>query len=481
MRTRVWITPLALALLQVGCDGLLSENPRDTLTTENFYRSEADATAAIAANYRPLSDPNLFGTHLKSALIKASDYSTVGPEEENATIVALTRLSWDPTTPRVTLPWAGFYTIITRANLNLEKLPEVEMNQGLRAQIVGEAKFLRALSYFYLVRLYGDVPLVTTTDQQAGQPARTPREQVFAQILTDAQEAAAALPLGWSATNKGRATRGAAQALLADVHLWRKEWQLAANHSRQIIDSGAYGLEPNYLNAFLPGSESRREEMFAAQASGMTGAPTIRIASMVYPRELIASQAGGFASMIPLAWHLDSYPTGDYRRAVTYFSTGTRLDGRVVTFAPHVHKFRPTTRPGPEDVNWPIYRYGEVLLMYAEASNELNQPAEAVRYLNMIRARARLGSGNEARSQPADYTGPLTQAVVREAIFDERRLELAFEAKRWFDMVRRGEAYFRAALSMDPSATDAQPTDMLWPIPQFEIDVNSNLTQNPGY
>lgn len=161
------------------------------------------------------------------------------------------------------------------------------------------------------------------------------------------------------------------------------------------------------------------------------------------------------------------------------------MNGRAFNnLYPHVSKFRPSviTIEDQGDVNWTLYRYAEVLLIYAEALNELNRPAEAVPYLNMVRARARRGTGSQSRRQPANYTGAMNQAAVREAIFQERAWELAHEGKRWFDLVRRGESYFMSQIAAhDPAATDLEPTDMLWPIPQYEIDRVPLLTQNPGY
>jgi hypothetical protein len=484
---------LALALaapLAQGCTDLLVENPKDTITIENFYTSDADARAAIAATYRPLSDQGIFGTSMKSALIMAADDARVGPLEVNAAIIAVSQLRLDPTLPRVTHePWAAWYDIITKANLIIETFPgRSGMSDAVKSQVIGEAKFMRALGYFYLVRLWGDVPLVTTAADQVGTPSRTPKEQVFAQILKDAQEAEAALPVSWPAAEKGRAPKGAAQALLAEAYLWRSsaegknEWQLAADNAKKIIDSGVYRLVANYLDAFNPGSQNRSEEIFAAQATGAANGPTVRTADMFYPQEMGATTAGGFASVVPLPWSYDSsYAAGDYRREVTYFTSGKTTAGATVTFAPHVYKYRPTTHPGPMDCNWPIYRYAEVLLFEAEALNELGRTSEAVTYLNQVRARARNGTGAENRAQPANYAGPLTAAAVRDTIFEERRIETVFEGDRWFDLIRRGPTYFLTMMKRDPTATSVQATDMLWPIPQRERDVNPNLTQNPGY
>jgi starch-binding outer membrane protein, SusD/RagB family len=492
MRTRPLVIPVVLAVLQWGCTDLLTEEPKSVITTENFFRSAADAEAAIAAAYQPLSSGDVWDTALQWGLNAASDDARVGPEEENNNIIALTQLRWDARNPYVagstssTGPWAGLYRIITRANLILERVPAIEMETTQKDQVLAQAKFLRALSYFYLVRLYGDVPVVTTTEEQFAFGERTPKADVYARIIQDATEAETVLPSSWDAAQKGRATQGSANALLAELYLWRSsaegmnEWQQAADAAKKIIDSGVYALLPNYIDAFLPRSETRSEEVFAAQASNATGAPSLAIAYWTYPRALDPNGNGGWGTYQPLPWFIESYPTGDYRREVSFFTSGKTPDGRDTTFLPHIYKFRPTDRPGPFDDNWPIYRYADVLLMYAEALNELGQPDQAIQYVNQVRARARNGTGAEGRAQPADLTA-MSQAATRDAIFQERHWELAFEGKRWFDMVRRGADYFLAAEARDPTATDPQPTDMLWPIPQAQIDLNPQLAQNPGY
>ena len=189
------LSVVALALLQAGCNDMLTETPRSQITTETFYQTAADANAAIAGVYEPLSSGNLFDTDLQWALNASDDATRVGPEEENANITALTRVAWDARNPYVTNPYSAFYRVITRANLVLQRVPDITMDAAQKDQILAQAKFLRALSYFYLVRLYGDVPLVTTTeDQLAGAQTRAPKETVFTQVLKDATEAEAALP-----------------------------------------------------------------------------------------------------------------------------------------------------------------------------------------------------------------------------------------------------------------------------------------------
>jgi hypothetical protein len=479
---------LLVAMPVTACTDLLTEKPKDRISTEAFYQTAADAKAAIAATYRPLSTGSLWGTNLQWALNAATDESRVGPEEENPNIVALTQLSWTTTNPYIAGSnaaggaWGGLYQMITRANLVLAKVPAIEMAETDKSQILAEAKFLRALGYFYLVRLYGDVPLVLTPEEQEALGGRTPQAQVFAQIVKDANEAEAALPATWPSTDKGRATKASAQALLAEQYIWRKDWASAATAAKKIIDSNLYGLQANYINAFLPGSQNRNEEVFAAQSSSATGAPAIDIAAWEYPRNMNPNSNGGWGTWQPLQSFIDSYPAGDYRKEVSFFTSGIDPTGKLVTFLPHVYKYRPTARPGQQDVNWPIYRYADVLLMYAEALNEQNQPATALQYVNMVRARARNGTGAENRAAPANLVG-LSQAQTRQAIFDERKWELAYEGKRWFDLVRQGFPVFQAAEATDPTVipTNIQPTRMVWPIPQAQIDLNPQLTQNPGY
>ncbi|MBW3627675.1 MAG: RagB/SusD family nutrient uptake outer membrane protein [Gemmatimonadetes bacterium] len=489
---------VVLATLQVACGDLLTETPRSTVVVETFYKTEADARAAIVAAYQPFTTGNLFGTALQWGLNAGTDDARVGQEEENPVIISLSRMNYDSRISFFANSWRGLYLVIGRANIVLEKVPAINMDEAAKQSILGEAKFLRALSYHYLVRLWGDVPLVRTPEEQLTVGTRAPKAEVYAQIIKDAQEAAAALPATRDAGNRGRATKTSAQALLAEVYLWRStressnEWAAAAAAAKQIIDSGAHRLTPTFIDAFLPGSQNRPEEVFAIQASAATGASQISIAVWTYPRQLLPNQAGGWATYTPLPWFMNSYPAGDVRgqtgsqvglpgqNGVGFFTSGRLLNGTVVNFEPRIYKFRPSTRPGPQDANWPIFRYADVLLMYAEAVNELGRPDEAIQYVNMVRARARNGTGSENRAQPASL--PVTnQAATREAIFQERHWELAFEGKRWFDLVRRGSGYFLASLRRDPTATDADVNDMLWPIPETERGVSPGLTQNPGY
>lgn len=481
MSKKSWITPFVALLALSACDSMLTETPESFITPENFYQTVADADAAVTTVYEPLLGGNGLGRALYWALELPADIARVGVEEENPNIVVLGALGYDASTPDFAASWQALYTTVTRANIVIERVDESEIPAETKAAITGEAQFLRALAYFYLARLWGDVPLVRTTDEQLTDPDRAPREEVLQQVLADAQQAVSTLPVTRTGAQLGRATRGAAHALLADVHRWRGEWQQAADAAREVIDSGLYGLVADYLDAFLPGSEQRSEEIFALQYSTTSGTPSSSLVSWTYPRILGPSEVGGWSTIEPNLSHYDSYAEGDYRRQVTYRTEGADINGTVREFAyPSVYKWRPSAVPGPQDMNTPIYRYAEVLLIYAEALNELGQTAEAVESVNAVRARARNGTVNEDRAEPADLPA-LGQAALREAILDERRWELAHEAKRWLDLIQLETDDFVARFADNPYVSNVQTRAMLWPVPQRERDLNPNLTQNEGY
>ena len=482
---RAKLCTLAVVLLALpACNDLLTETPESFIGPDNFFQSATDAVAAVNGVYAALMErSSLLKNGMGLALDAGTDDARVGPQVGQVTNRITGTLAYSSGAARVTNPWGDFYQVITRANDVVDRVPGVEMPEARRSSIVGEAKFLRALSYFYLVRLYGDVPHLTTSEDDGSASPRAPAEQVYQQIIQDATDAAAVLPTTWSGADTGRATRGAALTLLAYVHLTRQEWDLAASRAKQVIDLGVHSLVPNYLNAFLPTHKNGPEDVFSLQATGANGVLGTQYVRTYFPREMGPGQGGGFAVAQPTMLLYNSYPAGDYRKEVGYMTRVVNTQGREVNIYPHVHKYRPSQSVAMDlgDVNIPIFRYADVLLVYAEALNELGRPAEAVQYLNMIRARARRGTGNENRAQPANYTGSTSRDVLREAIFDERRWELAHEGKRWFDLVRRGEAYFMAKIGQDPEAVALDPNDMLWPVPQEEMDLNPALTQNPGY
>jgi len=261
-------------------------------------------------------------------------------------------------------------------------------------------------------------------------------------------------------------------------------------------------LSADYISTFLPSNKGNREMIFYVPGSGVDSrSSTGGFVNFYFPRDFGLSTGGGWGAGHPTDWHYNQYQPGDYRKEAGYRTGGCRWDGYCVTAfkdGPLPWKYRPTNNGsdgGKCDVDIPLYRFAEAILIYAEAQNELGNSGVAVQYVNMIRARARSGTGAENRPSPADYAGPLDQLSVRDAIYAERDLELAHEAKRWFDLVRRdseepldslGRGYWATSLrAHDPNSYakgDIADYKKRWPVPQGEIDLDPKLLpNNAGY
>ena len=521
MRCMKLLTPVAMAvgLSLTACNDLLIEDPKGFTTTETFFKTGADLNSATIAIYNALR--GLQGQAQWTAPELASDQSRADNREPNAGTYGPDRLNWDASTGLTGGHWTSMYSVITRANLVLANGPGIAASdQVTEAYNIAEAKFMRGYAYFILTKAYDDVPLLLSPEEQANpSPMRTPVEQVQQAAIKDRTEAEAGLPATWPANDGygiptvGRVTKGAAQMALADLYLWRSsfmkknEWQLASDAAKRVIDSGIWGLNANYLSTFLPSNKGNKEMILALANSGVTTNNRSLFQLFYYPRDwgLDQGQGGGWGLIHPTDWFWNSYLTGDYRRSggndyttpTAYIMGGCGVSGLCATplgDGPMPYKYKKSDNGRDwtlNDVDTPLYRYAETLLMYAEAENELGNTATAVQYLNMVRARARKGTGSETRSEPHDYGTagePMTLLAVRDAIYMERAWELAFEAKRWWDLVRRDSlepGYWQNSLQAhDPNASKSQAIadfKKRWPIPHSQINANPSLTQNTGY
>ena len=509
MNTKVITTPLALSIgLLLACNDLLIEEPEGFTTTDTFFKTGADLNSATIAIYNALRGMQGLGQWGTPEL--ASDQTRADTREPNFNTKSADFLSWDAATGQTGGYWGTGFTIISRANLVLDRGPGIETpNTQMKTFNLAEAKFLRAYAYLWLTKVYDDVPLLLTPEEQANlTPTRTPVEQIHQQIIRDLTEAEAELPATWPGSDgfgiatQGRLTKGAARMALADLYLWRSsfmqknEWQLASDAAKRVIDSGIYSLNDNYFSTFLPANKlSNREMIFNINNSGLNSRTGNIFQLFYYPRDwgLDRGQGGGWGLIHPTNWFLNSYMEGDYRREAGYISGGCGLTICVPTFAdgPMSWKYRKSDNGANWDINdvdTPLYRFAEAILIYAEAQNELGNFAVAVSNLNLIRARARKGTGSENRSSPSDYTGPMDRVSIREAIYMERAWELSFEAKRWFDLVRRDSlepGYWASSLEQhDPNSYNQGPIEdhkKRFPIPLAQLQANPCLTQNPGY
>lgn len=531
MKIKHLMLPIALGVALGGCDDLLTETPRDFITADQYYSTEADIEGAAAAMYPIYQEWDMFKVQHWWTFELAADHGNYHPDEPNAETQAPQYLNWSPTSREPRALWMWHYSAIRLNNTVIEFAPGVTFDDPDRKDVlIGEAKFNRAFNYFWLARGFGGVPLVLSTSDPVDLPRNT-EEEVFAQIITDLEEAIPLLPPTRDpVAERGRATRYAAMALLADVYRWRAntnlansadaDWQEVIDLSEEIIFSGPYELLPNYLSALLPQAHLRSEEIFAIQSPGVGGWFNISLFGAHFGARNFSDWGGGgwavSSAAVPF-WR--SWDRDDYRFEVTYMTEdcpasaksedpdmeggwicdpGTvepltpaewegRQAGEPLGF-PHVQKYRESDFRqnwwGGGDVNYPMYRLADIILIYAEALNALGRDGEALDQVNLIRERARQGTGDENRAVPADLSG-LSGIALKDAIYRERELEFAYEMKRWFDLVQRGPAFFVQQLTTnDPTSNRfglVTEDRMRLPIPAAELVKNTNLVQNPGY
>ncbi len=504
------IIGVGVLFLTSGCEKFLDERDRSNLTPDNFYTIPEHADAAVAAAY---ADTRFItgGANIISINYQMLDAVTgiaTTESAQNSDLNNLLGLAYDPGNQHVINWWNGLYRVIAQTNLVLDRVPAITpMDEGRKKRVLGEAYFLRAWAYFYAVRLWGDVPLVTkpqTADSEDFLPSRTAQADVYNQIISDLTQAEnAGLP--WTETT-GKATTAAAKSLLAKVYLTmageplkkgNEYYQKAADKAAEVINApGSLALFPEYGQLHDVALENRIEHIFEIQYnSAFAGNNDIQILYLPNFKPITAYTAS-FGTTIPIPQFYNSYETGDKRtrNQVGYFYTSYYQGGTGAEFqlgAPYIFKHFDAAAQGKPGVpgtansslNLPQIRFAEVLLVYAEAQNEVGggPNAAAVAALKRIRDRAEL-------TTPA--LGDFTQASFREAVWRERWYEFAYENILWFDMIRTRKVFNVNTKGFDnfvghvnlSSNQALQEKHLLFPLPRPEVQNNPNLTpQNPGY
>ena len=374
--------------------------------------------------------------------------------------------------------WLDAYGGIFLCNLVIDRIVSVSMNDDIKKQITAEALFLRSLMYFNLVRTFGDVPLVikeTVSVQEGYTQGRDAVSKVYDQIISDLTVAAENLPVLFTGLNVGRATQGAAYALLGKVLLSNGRHELSASILKEVIHSGTYHLLPDYADLWRTTNANNAESIFEVQyKKGGTGTGSA-YTNFFAPRgsESIVSRIGfAYGKNLPTADLVAAYENGDIRKNASLAETYTR-NNQVIN-DPYTVKYKDIPFAERDaDNNWMVLRYAEVLLLYAEALNELNggPDNEAYKMVNLVRQRAGLDS----------LANGMSKADFALALEHERQVELAFEGHRWFDLVRTGRALQVMNAHFDGSIT-IQPYQLLFPIPQRQININPTVIfQNEGY
>lgn len=445
---KINIILVIIALSLPAChDDFLTIFPETNLSSATFFKTESDFEQAVNGAYVPLrsifNDRSwLLGEmHSDNTYYARNVLFGATEQQEDIADFSIPSDGGVTTNVHVTNQYRLDYQIIARTNQVLTTIDDVEFDADAKANLKGQALFLRGFAYFELARYFGRVPLhltPVTVRQEAALPLAS-EDEIYAQIVQDVQEAANLLPPK-SEQEAGRATSGAAKTLLANVYMVQERWAEAESLLKEVVNSGEYDLMPDYAEAFSTSTSNKNnmESVFEVQfREGPDGLNGSFINSFM-PRPISADELvtitgtsnpqplNGEGNNIPTPDIIAAYEEGDLREdaSIGYIT----IDGSFwadKTY-PYIKKFaHPHSLHGNHGMNWPVYRYSEVLLLLAEALMEQGKNGEAENYLMMVRERAGLGP----------YQGDL-----RDAIYRERRVELAFENKRWFDLVRTGRA-----------------------------------------
>ena len=471
-----------LLLFIISACNPLDEDPKAFIASNSFYKTPEDAEAAVIAVHNAInsSTHTLYNRLIQISTEMATDDYEAGPRARNAHVRALSNLTHDASNDRMLEIWRQSYDGINRANVAIDNIvnnPNLEPQKA--KDLANEAKFLRAVLYFNIVRWFGDVPLIlhetTSLTPEAINPPNTPEAEVYAQIESDLIDAEA-LPVVQPI--KGRITSGAAKSLLSKVYLTQKKWQKAADKSKEVIDSKVYDLFENFADVFNVATKNGKEHIFSAQFKGLTNWNGNMLASTAAPTS-VPGIAGDQADALHAAGGLfQAFAETDKRKYITFaIEFVSPTDGKTYKTTPHFNKyFDPSTpaSPGQSSKNTPIIRFAEILLINSEALNEINGPTTEA-FAGIDRVRERAGVDLLSVTSPS-----ISQDDFREAVFEERRKELVYEYQRWFDLARRGPDYFVARLKA-AGKTNAQPKHVHFPIPQRELDLNKNLKQVPAW
>ena len=525
MKNRFRILACCAALATVAAcnhDEFLREVPSDFVAPENFYRNQGDALAAVNAAYATfinLSSPLSSNDYLGRNFWMVTEYSTeVVTSRLSATnersLVDNYHTQFATTHPYIKGIWDAAYAGINRANSVIARVPAVPMDETRRDQIIGEAKFLRALHYYYLAGLFGGVPLKLDETKTIDNPPlpRATTAETWNQIFTDLTEAAAVLPTSWPTSDYGRVTKGAALALLGKAYLQSAATTATPAHYAEALAAfrlvTGYSLDPNYRSLFTGENGRSPEIIFSIQNIRVDGHGG-RITEWFSPRTTPAVYAAGAQGQFQAerAFY-DSYNATDVRKDGTWLTSFTKANGEVVTWRwtttpPSIVSAGQYGETGPvprKYIDWGaeggaegpdviLLRYADVLLSMAEAINEQGGPTlEAYGFVNAVRTRANV----------PNLTPNLSQAAFRDSLSLERRFELALEMHGLFDSRRNWTwAKARLAQSMTSISTknaapftssttkfNAAPINDKWrlyPIPAGACELNELLVQNPGW
>jgi hypothetical protein len=462
----------------------LNVDPQGQQAAQQFWKTQEDATKGVNAIYANLRTWENLAFPALAIESTGSDEADKGSTVTDAPFFNLyDTFAVTSTEGSLQSFWTGQYRNINLCNQVLDNIPNISMDANLKTRYLAEAKFVRAYSYFRLVRAYGGVPLRLKVPADASEYniPRSDKATVYAQIEKDLNEAAAALPASYGASDIGRATKGAAIGMHAKVAMYQQKWDDVLSLTNQVIGMG-YSLFPDFEKGFRTQNENNVESLFEVQCEFLAGNNDASNSQYSQVQGVAGEPAGGWGFNTPSAVLIAAFEPGDPRKEATILfpgettPQGDHIKTDVVNIGYNQKSYVPfgmfvSGNQGSQQ-NFRVLRFADILLMNAEAANELNNPSLALTSLNKVRARAR---GTVTGILPDVTT--TDKALLRTAIQKERQVELALESDRLFDVIRQG----RGAEVFGVKGWKANKNEV-WPIPQTEIDLSGGLlTQNPGY
>lgn len=493
MKNNIIIAILSIFLF-TSCNGFLDIRPEATVPSSGMdYTKSENVFLPISAAYATMRTGGTHSFSYIGAFEITSDNADKGSSpEDNPTMKQLDNFTFDPSSTLINELWGGYFNVVSGANNALYQMPLFEkallnaQDKAYTLQCAGEAKTIRAYAYFNLVRLFGRVPIIdsTLTAEQLAAKKQASTVELYTFIKKDLQEAIAVLPVSYSNIWAGRINKYTAMAIKAKVHMYLNEWDSVASLTDRIMASNRFDLLPDFRKEFSLDGKNSVESLFEIQSSTLgksTGDQTfLEYAYVQGPRGNSPGNMQGWGFCTPSTNLINFYTTrGEtVRAATTFLYRGTKTpegDSIIMACTNPVYNGKVYTPSASNlwsfngygfDQNIHIIRYSDVLLMFAEAKVQGATTGNAsgftaISAVNKVRDRVKL---------------PLLNLVALQDIWDERRAELALEEDRFFDLVRTGQAAtVLSALGFK------SPKNNVFPIPSAQMQLNTNLTQNPNY
>lgn len=477
MRKSAYIA-VVLSLL-FGCSKMLEEHPK-AIATETFYNTADEVASATNAIYSPLRSADCLGGNYPALMECLPDYG-------------YGRGSWAPNSDyngldatnisRIAVIWNNLYLSIRNANLVILNAPNgTKISDEKKAEFIGEARFLRAFDYFILVRSWGGVPLRTETNMSDIEIKRSTVDEVYAMILSDATYAEEHLPD--QPRQIGTPSKWAAKTLLADIYLTLKQWENARNAALDVINANKYALlkvnkPDDFNNLYGADVATTSEEIFYLKFNHLSG----------WWFGLFAHHPGsGYAGSQGYYGHytttdnpiIKGWDDNDFRKQNGFYKWDIGLGPNTLLYKKYID---PETTIGATANDYPLYRYADLLMMFAEAENQVSggPTARAVESLNQVHRRA---YGYDPKSpSPVDFKlSDYNQSTFQDLLVKERGYETFYEGKRWLELVRLGKA---KEIIKAVKGIDIADKTFLFPIPVTETNYNKAIDpkndQNPGY